>query len=103
MSVENKVEREIQQTDEQKKDDILQSFGRFKDYLGDQVSKGEKLGLGEESLAKGAEKVGDYLSKNEQPRNAEEKLLQELWKVGDKDQRHHLAHMLVRIAQQTND
>lgn len=103
MSVENKVEREIQQTDEQKKDEILQSFDRFKDYLGDQVSKGEKLGLGEESLAKGAEKVGDYLSKKEEPRNSEEKLLQELWIVGDKDQRHHLAHMLVRLAQTTNE
>ncbi|MDG5471893.1 DUF3243 domain-containing protein [Jeotgalibacillus sp. ET6] len=102
MSIENKVEKEIQQTDNEKKEDILQNFDRFKNYLGDQVSKGEKLGLGEESLAKGAEKVGDYLSKNEDPRNREEKLLQELWKVGDKDQRHQLAHLLVRLAQTTN-
>ncbi|KIL49115.1 DUF3243 domain-containing protein [Jeotgalibacillus campisalis] len=102
MSIENKVEKEIQQTDNEQKEEILQNFDRFKNYLGDQVSKGEKLGLGEESLAKGAEKVGDYLAKKEEPRNREEKLLQELWVVGDKDQRHHLAHMLVRLAQSTN-
>ncbi|PPA70717.1 DUF3243 domain-containing protein [Jeotgalibacillus proteolyticus] len=102
MSIENKVENEMQQTDNQKKEEILQSFDRFKNYLGDQVSKGEKMGLGEESLAKGAEKVADYLAKHEEPRNSEEKLLQELWKVGDKDQQHHLAHMLVRMAQNTN-
>ena len=100
--VENKVEQELQGINSEKKEDILQNFDRFKDYLGDQVSKGEKLGLGEEALAKGAEKVADYLAKNEEPRNREEKLLQELWKVGDKDQRHQLAHLLVRLAQSTN-
>ncbi|WP_404407345.1 DUF3243 domain-containing protein [Jeotgalibacillus malaysiensis] len=103
MDIENKVEKEARQTEPEKKEEILQSFDRFKDYLGDQVSKGEKLGLGEEALAKGAERVGDYLAKNEEPRNREEKLLQELWKLGDKDQRHQLAHLLVRLAQSTNE
>lgn len=103
MDIENKVEKEARQTEPEKKEEILQSFDRFKDYLGDQVSKGEKLGLGEEGLAKGAERVGDYLAKNEEPRNREEKLLQELWKLGDKDQRHQLAHLLVRLAQSTNN
>ncbi|KIL51885.1 DUF3243 domain-containing protein [Jeotgalibacillus soli] len=101
-SVDNKVEKEILHADSEKKEEILQNFDRFKNYLGDQVAKGEKLGLGEEALAKGAEKIGDYLAKNEEPRNREEKLLQELWKVGDKDQRHQLAHLLVRLAQTTN-
>ncbi len=100
--IENQVEKELLQTDSEKKEEILQNFDRFKDYLGNQVSKGEKLGLGEETLAKGAEKIGDYLAKKEEPRNREEKLLQELWKVGDKDQRHQLAHLLVRLAQTTN-
>ncbi len=39
----------------------------------------------------------NYLAKHEEPRNSEEKLLQELWKVGDKDERHKLAHMLVKL------
>lgn len=84
---------------EDRKDDILSSFDSFKGYLGDKMQLGEKLGMGEEALAKTAEKVGDYLAANEEPRNREERLLQELWKVGNQDQRHHLAHMLVRMVQ----
>ncbi|TFE01848.1 DUF3243 domain-containing protein [Jeotgalibacillus sp. R-1-5s-1] len=102
MSIENRVEQEARNIAPEKKEEILQNFEHFKNYLGDQVAKGEKLGLSEESLAKGAEKIGDYLAKNEEPRNREEKLLQELWKLGDKEQRHQLAHLLVRLAQSTN-
>jgi hypothetical protein len=58
---------------------------------------GEKLGLGEEQLAKTAEMVAGYLATNEEPKNSEENLLQELWKSGDKDQQHSLAHMLVNM------
>jgi hypothetical protein len=71
----------------------------FKSYLGDKVSKGEKLGMNEEQLAKTAQKVADYLAKHEEPRNREENLLHELWKVGNEEQQHHLAHMLVRLVQ----
>lgn len=57
---------------EEKKEDILSSFEGFKSYLGDKVSKGEKLGMNEEQLAKTAQKVADYLAKHEEPRNREE-------------------------------
>ncbi|PWW40008.1 uncharacterized protein DUF3243 [Paenibacillus pabuli] len=50
-------------------------------------------------MAKIAEKVADYLAAREEPRNREEKLLQELWNVGKEEERHMLAHMLVRLAQ----
>ncbi|ADC49096.1 MULTISPECIES: DUF3243 domain-containing protein [Alkalihalophilus] len=99
---ENKIESEVQQSIPEEKEEILQNFEQFKDYLGDKVAKGEKLGMSEETLAKYAEKVGDYLAAKEDPRNREEKLLQELWQLGDQEQRHHLAHMLVRLAQSTN-
>ncbi|UYP10013.1 DUF3243 domain-containing protein [Priestia megaterium] len=94
-----KVEGAINSMSEEKKEDILSSFEGFKSYLGDKVSKGEKLGMNEEQLAKTAQKVADYLAKHEEPRNREENLLYELWKVGDKEQQHHLAHMLVRLVQ----
>ncbi|SDD33542.1 Protein of unknown function [Priestia aryabhattai B8W22] len=94
-----KVEGAINSMSEEKKEDILSSFEGFKSYLGDKVSKGEKLGMNEEQLAKTAQKVAEYLAKHEEPRNREENLLQELWKVGDKEQQHHLAHMLVRLVQ----
>lgn len=85
--------------DEDQKEEIMGNFDSFKNYLGSKIQLGEKLGMGEEALAKTAEKVGDYLAANEEPRNREERLLQELWKVGDQEQRHQLAHMLVRMVQ----
>jgi Protein of unknown function (DUF3243) len=87
---------------EDKKDDIMQNFKTFKDYLGDQVHKGEKLGLGEEGLSKGAKRVADYLAKHEEPRNREEKVLNELWNVANEEERQHMAHVLVKLADQTN-
>lgn len=77
--------------DEEKKDDILRHFSTFKDYLGDQVEKGEKLGLSEERITKGAKRVADYLAKHVEPRNREEKLLNELWHVDIDEERQHLA------------
>ncbi|WP_026293868.1 DUF3243 domain-containing protein [Saccharibacillus kuerlensis] len=95
----DKVEQTIDRIGDDKKDQILQDFEAFKQYLHKRIKIGESIGLGEEQLAKVAERVADYLAANEDPRNSEEKLLQELWKVGDKEQRHQLAHMLVRLSQ----
>ncbi|WP_110113143.1 DUF3243 domain-containing protein [Bacillus sp. CGMCC 1.16541] len=95
--VEKKVDEKLSNMGDEKKDEILTNFDRFKHYLGDKVHKGEKLGLNEEQLAKGAEKIGDYLAKYEEPRNREEKLLQELWKAGNQEERHKLAHILVKL------
>jgi hypothetical protein len=43
------------------------------------------------------EQIRDYYQRA--PRNAEENLLKELWKVGRDEEKHMLAHMLVRLAQ----
>lgn len=103
MAEENKkVDNQLNQMDDEKQDEILQHFGQFRDYLGDQVQKGEKLGLGEDGLAKGAKRVGDYLANNKEPKNREEKLLQELWKVADEDERKTLGRLLVRFTDETN-
>ncbi|MFC4778814.1 DUF3243 domain-containing protein [Paenibacillus sp. GCM10023252] len=82
-----------------KKDEILRNFDEFRQYLAKRIQLAEKLGLSEEQLARTAEKVGDYLAANEEPRNQEEKLLQELWKAGNQEERHKLAHILVKFAQ----
>lgn len=96
-NIQGKVQEELNKVNPEEKDEILQNFSTFKSYLGDKVAMGEKLGLGEEQLAKTAEKVAGYLANNEQPRNREENLLQELWRSGDKDQQHALSHMLVNM------
>lgn len=43
-TVENKVEDKLNEMSQEKKDNILSSFNEFKSYLGDKVTKGEKLG-----------------------------------------------------------
>ncbi len=96
-NIQGKVQDELNKVSPEKKEEILANFSTFKSYLGDKVKTGEKLGLGEEQLAKTAEIVAGYLAKNESPKNSEEKLLQELWNAGDKDQQHALSHMLVNM------
>ena len=94
------VEQAMDKIGEDRKEEILSSFEGFKWYLAKRIELAEKLGMSEEQMAMTAEKVADYLSANEEPRNREEKLLQELWKAGQKEERHMLAHILVRMAQQ---
>ncbi|QMV41834.1 DUF3243 domain-containing protein [Cohnella cholangitidis] len=89
----------ISRIDSSEKERILKNFEEFKGYLGKRIKMAENMGMGEEQIAKIAQKVADYLASHEEPRNSEEHLLQELWKVGTKDEQHNLAHMLVRLAQ----
>ncbi|MEK3733110.1 DUF3243 domain-containing protein [Paenibacillus sp. FSL M8-0334] len=95
----NKVDDAIDRIDEGEKERILANFDSFQSYLSKRIQLAQNIGLGEEQLAQAAEKVAGYLAENEEPRNAEEKLLQELWKVGSKEERHKLAHMLVKLAE----
>ncbi|MCY8232127.1 DUF3243 domain-containing protein [Priestia endophytica] len=97
-----RAEKAVREKSEEEKEQILQNFEEFKNYLGDKVEKGQKLGLSKEAVAKSAKKVADYLAKNEEPKNREEYLLQQLWKVGEEEDRHHLARMLVRLTDETN-
>lgn len=93
------VDNAISNIDADEKDRILRSFETFKGYLGRRVKMAQSIGLSEEQMAVIAQEVADYLANNESPRNSEEKLLQELWKVGADEERHMLAHMLLRLVQ----
>ncbi|GGA42618.1 DUF3243 domain-containing protein [Paenibacillus physcomitrellae] len=94
----NKVDDALNRIDEERKDEILNSFNEFKSYLRKRIELAQNIGLNEEAIAVAAEKVAGYLAKQEEPRNAEEKLLRELWNAGNKEQQHALAHMLVGMA-----
>jgi hypothetical protein len=93
------VDFAISKIDSVEKERILNDFKVFKDYLGKRMKLAESIGMGEEQLAVIAQKVADYLASHEEPRNSEEKLLHELWRVGTEEERHKLAHMLVRMVQ----
>ncbi|GLB59966.1 DUF3243 domain-containing protein [Cytobacillus sp. NCCP-133] len=94
------VSKAMDRISNERAEDILSSFDEFKSYLSERFELGKKLGLNEEQLAVTAEKVAAYLAENVNPRNSEEQLLKELWKVGDEEERHKLAHMLVRLTEQ---
>lgn len=93
----NKVERAVNGMNQEEKEEILANFEVFKEFLGNKVALGKKMGLTEEQLALATEKVAGYLAEHEAPRNREEKLLQELWRAGSDDERHMLSHMLVKL------
>lgn len=97
MDMKNKVQQELAKIDNEEKNQILENFNRFKQFLSEKVELGENLGLSEEKLAKTTELVANYLAKHEEPRNREENLLMELWKSGSKDEQHALAHMLLNM------
>jgi hypothetical protein len=98
----DKVEKHVSNMSREQKDEILEGFNSFKDYLGDKVSKGRKLGLSDEALAIGAKKVAEYLSNHEEPKNREQKLLNELWEVSDEEEKKHLSKVLVKLTETTN-
>ena len=95
-----KVDEALDRIAPGQKEEILEHFQTFQTYLGKRIQLAQKIGMNEEQLAITAEKVADYLAKHEEPRNSEEKLLLELWRVGTQEERHKLAHMLVKLAQE---
>ncbi|VEF48936.1 DUF3243 domain-containing protein [Siminovitchia acidinfaciens] len=99
-NAQNQVDRHINQMNNEEKGEILANFDQFKSYLSQQITKGERIGLSEEMLAKATEKVASYLAEHEEPRNREEHLLKELWEAGNKEQQHQLAHMLLNMVKQ---
>jgi len=96
-----KIPEVLERIDPAERENILRNFDQFRSYLAKRIHMAETMGLDEEQIAAGAQKVAEYLVRHEEPRNAEEHLLQELWKVGREDERHMLAHMLVRLARKT--
>ena len=73
VDMKDKVQKELSQINVEKKDEILENFTRFKQYLSEKVELGENMGLSEEKLAKTTELVANYLAKHENPRNREKR------------------------------
>lgn len=96
---EEKVTSKLDSMGKEDMDQVLSNFQHFKGYLADKVSKGEKLGLSEDIMAKAAKKTADYLADNVEPRNREEYLLNQLWNVSSEEEKKHLSHILVKLAQ----
>ena len=100
MNTQQKTEEKLKDMSSEQKQEILDNFQEFMDYLKKQINRGEKLGLNEEQLAKAAEKVAEYLNKHEEPQNREEYVLNQMWNVAKDDEKHAIAHVLVRLAKE---
>ena len=100
MNTQQKTEEKLKDMSSEQKQEILDNFQEFMDYLKKQINRGEKLGLNEEQLAKAAEKVAEYLNKHEEPKNREEYVLNQMWSVAKEDEKHAIAHVLVRLAKE---
>ncbi|MCZ2260839.1 DUF3243 domain-containing protein [Sporosarcina sp. G11-34] len=102
MDMKDKVQKELGKVSDETKEEILENFNQFKQYLAEKVELGENMGLSEEKLAKTTEIVANYLAKHENPRNREENILMELWNSGSKEEQHTLAHMLLKMVRKAS-
>lgn len=102
MTDEVRAQNAVKNLPQEEKNEILNNFHDFQDYLGNKVKQGERLGLSEEALTKAAQRVADYLADNEEPRNREEYLLKQLWLAADEENKKPLANTLVKLAARTN-
>lgn len=78
---------------------ILENFERWKEFLGDQVDKAHAMGMNDDQITNVAEKMGHFLSNKVDPKNDQERLLKQMWDASDDNERHSLAKVMVRMAQ----
>ena len=75
----------------------IEDFDKWKDMLHKVVRTSRKVGMKEDTITDIAKKVGDYLHDHIDPENPEQRLLKQLWDVGTQEERHSLAHMIVKM------
>ncbi len=76
---------------------VLESFQKWKEFLGDRVEQAEKAGMSDETIAKLAVQIGEFLSDKVDPENKEERLLKELWTVADESEKKVISRCLVKL------
>ncbi len=76
---------------------VIENFEKWKDALHKIIHVSEKMGVSEDTITDVGKKVGDFLMNNVDPENREQRLIKQLWEVGTQEERHSLAHMLVKM------
>lgn len=79
---------------------VLSNFDTWKKFLGDRVAAAKNAGIGEDTIAKLAFEIGEFLDNKVDPKNEEERVLKELWDVGSESERHCMASLMVKLAEQ---
>ncbi|MCJ8010673.1 DUF3243 domain-containing protein [Paenibacillus sp. KQZ6P-2] len=77
---------------------VIKNFDSWKKFLGERVLQAEKMGMSEDTIARLAFEIGDFLEQKVDPQNSSNRALKELWEVGNKEERHTIAHLMVKLA-----
>jgi hypothetical protein len=77
---------------------VLESFKKWKEFLGDRVEQAERAGMSDETIAKLAVQIGEFLSDKVDPENKEERVLKELWDVADESEKKTIAKLMMKLA-----
>lgn len=78
---------------------VLTSFDRWKEFLSERVSQGEKVGMSDEAISNLAFQIGEFLKDKIDPENKEERVLKEIWDVGNEEERRVIARLMVKLVQ----
>ncbi len=76
---------------------VLETFDKWKEFLGERVVAAKKAGLSEETISNLAFQIGEFLDHKVDPENREERILKELWDAGDESEKKVLARLMVKL------
>lgn len=76
---------------------VIENFDKWKGTLHKAIHLSEKMKISEDTITDIGKKVGDFLMNNVDTENPQQQLLKQLWEVGTQEERHSLAHMLVKM------
>jgi len=77
---------------------VLESFQKWKEFLGERVEQAESAGMNDETIAKLAVQIGEFLANKVDPENKEERVLKELWDVADQNEKIAIAKCMMKLA-----
>jgi hypothetical protein len=78
---------------------MIEDFDKWKNTLHRLVHVSKAVGMSEDTITDLAKKVGDFLSNKVDPENPQQRLLKQLWEVGTQEERHALAHLIVKMVE----
>lgn len=79
---------------------ILENFDQWKAFLYDKVVLAEKIGISDDTIARGVDYIQNFLAHTVEPQNSEERLLQKLWLLGDHEEKRALSHLVLKLVKE---
>jgi hypothetical protein len=80
---------------------VLTNYETWKDFLKERVQAAQSAGMNEQSITELAVEIGNFLDQRVDPKNEQQRALKELWDVADQSERNTIAHLMVKLVQQS--